>query len=182
MLFTALLVFCILLIIGSNSKATQTVQAGYEPEKYVPNEVLVRFKEDVVGDISQNKWLVQNLINLVQGKIKTFLKQEISTSAWEPAVFTQRSFMGDPYLFHIRIPAEISVDYAISVLNSNPYVEYAERNGIVHLDSTEPNDERFDEQWALKTLPPETHLLFILKRIFMLRKRGISLPEAHLSL
>ena len=146
-LFTALLVCCILFIVGSKSKANQLAfQAGYEPEICVPNEVLVRFKEDAVGDLSQNKWLIQNLINLVQGKIKTFLNQEISTSAWEPSVLSQRSFVGDPYLFHIKIPAGTSLDSAISFFSSNPYVEYVEKNGIFHLSTTDP---RFSEQWAL---------------------------------
>lgn len=65
---------------------------------------------------------------------------------------THRSFLGDPYLFHIKIPKEIDLDYAISYLRLNPYVEYVEKNGIVHLDII-PNDDRFDEQWALHNPP-----------------------------
>jgi len=151
-LFSAFLVCCIIFIIRSNSKATQTLQKGDESQEYVPNEILVKFKEYAVGDIVQNKWLVQNIVSSVQGKIKTYLNQEISALAWEPLTKTHRSFIGDPYLFHIKIPKEIDLDYAIWFLKMNPYVEYAEKNGLVHLD-TIPNDDRFDEQWALYNPP-----------------------------
>jgi subtilisin family serine protease len=151
-LFSGFLVCCIVFIIRSNSKATQTLQTGDKPQEYVPNEILVKFKEYAVGDILQNKRLIQNIVSSVQGKIKTYLKQEISALAWEPLTKTHRSFIGDPYLFHIKIPEEINIDYAIRFLKMNPYVEYAEKNGLVHLD-TIPNDDRFDEQWALYNPP-----------------------------
>jgi YbbR domain-containing protein len=60
-----LLISLVFLSVSSNSVGTQD---GYVPqEKYVPNEVLVRFKEDI------NKYSIQGAIDSVQGKIITYL-------------------------------------------------------------------------------------------------------------
>jgi subtilisin family serine protease len=155
--FTALFSLILWAIIGSSSKATQAPQKEYDPEEYVPDEVLVKFKEDVVGDLVQNKSLVQNIIDAIQGNIKTYLGQEVTTTYWEPSILTNRSFIGDPYLFHIKLPEGIGVDNALSFLKSLASVEYAEKNGIRRI-CTIPNDEDFHEwdqqrsiyrQWSL---------------------------------
>jgi hypothetical protein len=115
----------IFLSIGTSSKAAQVSQPGYNPELYVPNEVIVKFEDDVVGDIIQNKWLIQNAVDATQGNIKTYLGQEINTISWDPSIHSHRSFIGDPYLFHIKVPEHIGVDKAISFFRSIPYVKYA---------------------------------------------------------
>ena len=140
---------CLFLFNGPDSKATETPQAESDIQRYVPNEILVRFKEYPLGDIIQSRWLIQNVINSVQGKIKTYLNEEIYAFNWEPSIFAHRSFIGDPYLFHIKIPDVIDLDDAILYLQSNPYVEYAEKNAIAYLNSTEPNDEEYENQWGL---------------------------------
>ncbi len=148
----------IFLSLGTSSRATQVSQPGYSPEEYVPNEVIVKFKEDVVGDLVQNKWLIQNAVDATQGIIKTYLGQEVNTVHWDPTVLSHRSFIGDSYLFHIRVPEFIGVDEAISFFKSIPYVEYAEKNYIRHLQTTFPNDpdiwvwddsRQVKRQWAL---------------------------------
>ena len=141
---TALTIFIFL----SHSIEPAVTQTGFEPREYIPNEILVKFRDYPAGDILQSSWLIRNIIGTVQGRIRTYLEQELSPVAWDPSIFAHRSFIGDPYLFLIKVPRIIDVDYAISLLRLNEFVEYVEKNGIVHIDET-PNDERFDEQWAL---------------------------------
>ncbi len=145
------------LSVGTISKATQVSQPGNGPEEYVPNEVIVKFNEDVVGDLSQNKWLIQNAVDATQGTIKTYLGQEVSSVNWDPSVLSHRSFIGDSYLFHIRVAESIGVDEAISFFKSIPYVKYAEKNYVRYPLTTSPNDldltwdetHQVKRQWAL---------------------------------
>jgi hypothetical protein len=53
--------------------------------KYVPNDVLVKFKEDI--DIA----FIKAAINSVQGKIITNLENKISPSAWNPTDISKGS-------------------------------------------------------------------------------------------
>ncbi|MBE3125428.1 MAG: hypothetical protein IMZ57_07185 [Acidobacteria bacterium] len=116
--FSFFIVCSIVLLVGSSSKATGTLQASYLSQNFVPHELLVKLKEDSVGDIIQSKWLIRNLFNQVQGKNKTYLNEEKDTFDWDPSVFKNRSFHADPYLIHIRIPEKIDLDYAIWCLKN----------------------------------------------------------------
>lgn len=136
----------IVLLINPGPRATGTLQAEYVQQDYVPQELLVKFKEDAVGDLAHNKWQVQNVLNQVQGKINTYLNEEIDTFEWNPTVFRNRSFHADPYLFHIRVPEGIDLEYAIARLKLYPSVEYVEKNGVHHLLTDDP---LYDQQWAL---------------------------------
>jgi hypothetical protein len=138
-LFTSFIV----IFIYSNSKAIETVQTETSPQFFIPQEIIVKFKEIPVGDLFQSRPLIQSIINSVSGKIGTYLNREVGASDWDPSVFANRSFIGDPYLFLIKLPKGINIDYAIWFLQSLPYIEYVERNIIARLDSTEPNDEHF---------------------------------------
>jgi len=95
-------------------------------QDYVPDEVLIKFKRGV------GKQARQVAINLVQGK-------RIGT------------FRLDPDLFHLKVPATIGTDIAISNLMRNPNVQYAVRNHIYYLtqDQVFPDDPKFNRQWAL---------------------------------
>jgi len=67
--FLSLLFPCLtFLFINNNSKANQD---EYIRQEYVPNEVLVKFKEDV------KKPVIQYVLNSVQGRIITYLKDKI---------------------------------------------------------------------------------------------------------
>jgi subtilisin family serine protease len=136
----------IILLISASSRAAGTLQTEKVQQNYVPHELLVKFKEDVVGNLTQNKWQVQNVLNQVQGKIKTYLNEEIYTFDWDPAVFRNRSFHADPYLLHIRVPDGIDLEYAIARLKISPIVEYVEKNGL-HRAVTD--DPLYDQQWGL---------------------------------
>ena len=148
--FFSFFIVCLIVgLVGSNSKSPGTLQASYDSQNFVPHELLVKLKEDSVGDLAQSKWLVRNIINLVQGKVRTYLNKEKTAFDWDPSIFNNRSFHGDPYLIHVRVPEEIDLDYAISCLKLNPYVEYVEKNGIIHIST---NDTYFDQQWGLLNL------------------------------
>ncbi|MGA2532918.1 MAG: S8 family serine peptidase [Candidatus Aminicenantales bacterium] len=158
-ILTALFVCLFFLLIGTNSKATQASQPKYSPKEYVPNEVIVKFKQDIIGDVIHSKSLIENVVSSAHGRIKTYLHQEIDMLNWDPAIFAHRSFIGDPCLFLIRIPGYISVDDAITLLQSDPRVEYAEKNGIHREQQTYPNDPYFLDlkQWGLYNTDPNNY-------------------------
>jgi subtilisin family serine protease len=132
--------FSIFLIIGTKSIAKQ--ERDIRHEEYVPNEVLVRFKRDIP------RYLIQNTIDSLQGKIFTYMKEEISSFDWNPDVSSLRSFLSDPYLLHVKVPDSIGTEQAIYLLKLNPNVEHVEKNVILHLDAT-PNDTHFTKLWGL---------------------------------
>ncbi len=151
--FSVSLFFCIVvLLVRSGSVTKIAAQAIDDSREFAPHELLVRLKEASVGDLIRNQWLVRNIISQVQGRIKTYLNEEKGTLDWDPSELTNRSFHSDPYLFHILVPEEIELDYAIRRLESNPYVEYAEKNGIACVATDDPY---FSEQWGLANIHAE---------------------------
>lgn len=144
--FLSLLFPCLaFLFMNNNSKANQE---EYIRQEYVPNEVLVKFKEDV------KKPVIQYALNSVQGRIITYLKDKIDPYQWDPKISSHKSFLLDPRLFHIKVPESIGTEQAIYLLSLNPNVEYAEVNSIYYV-CTEPNDPEFERQWALHNIGPE---------------------------
>ena len=73
----------------------------------------MKFKKIPVGDLSLSRPLIQNIISSVSGKVGTYLRREVNASDWDPSVFAHRSFIGDPYLFLIKLHKDINIDYAI---------------------------------------------------------------------
>jgi len=139
LLFSVSFAFCaIVLFVRSSLVTKSTSQAIDDSREFAPHELLVRLKEASVGDLIGNQSLVRSIISQVQGRIKTYLNEEKGLLDWNPAVLTNRSFHSDPYLFHIQVPEEIELDYAIRRLESNPYVEYVEKNGIARLATDDP--------------------------------------------
>ncbi len=142
------LVSCLAVAIFSSwSMTRRTSQVTPISRDFVPHELLVKLKEDRIGDLLQNRGLVQNVFNQLQGRIKTYLKEEKDILEWDPAVLKNRSFHADPYLFWIRVPEGIDLEYAIARLKLDPNVEYIEKNGLVRIDTDDP---LFEEQWGLK--------------------------------
>lgn len=121
-------------------EATQqllTVQA-----EYVPNEVLVKFKAATMETaVIQATDTVQGLIIVHRGEI-------VSVNQWAENKSGNRSFLGDPDLFHVKVPPTIGTEIAIAELLTNPNVEFAEKNYISHVDAS-PNDPEFPNQWGL---------------------------------
>jgi len=119
-----------------------TNDQGAELEKFVPNEVLVKFK---TGTIDTD---ILTSLGSVSGDIVNYLGKVLSAADWAAKTTENRSFIGDPSLFHIKVPPSIGTEKAIDKLMSNPNVEYAEKNYIYHAE-TIPNDPHFFLQWGL---------------------------------
>jgi subtilisin family serine protease len=111
-------------------------------QQYVPNEVLVKFKPEA------GKQKALTALDVLKPRVVNYLGQEIAFSDWNPEVRAKSSFLGDPYLIHLRVPEAIGTEKAIVILKNNPNVEYAEPNYILKLDSI-PNDAYFQLQWGL---------------------------------
>jgi len=140
----AILVFLAIGFLGfRHSLATQTSMSVGMPPAFVPNEVLVKFKVATPGDA------IATSINAVSGLVRTHTGRIITGAEWAAIQSTaNNSFIGDPNLFRIIVPAGLGEAGAIAEMSASPYVEYAERNAIYRVDVT-PSDTRFAEQWAL---------------------------------
>jgi subtilisin family serine protease len=60
-----------------------------------------------------------------------------------------RAYSIVPGLEHIRLAPGQNVDEALAALRRLPFVAYAHRNPVIHIDQQLPNDPYFAEQWAL---------------------------------
>jgi subtilisin family serine protease len=123
-----------------HSEATQqdlSVSAAY-----VPNELLVKFKPATA------ETAVIQAIDAVQGAIIAHRGEVVSAGLWAENKSDYRSFLGDPDLFHVKVPPTLGTEKAIVELMSNANVEYAEKNYIYYAD-TIPNDPHFSLQWGL---------------------------------
>ena len=112
------------------------------PASYVRNEVLAKFC------ITATDNAVVAGINSVDGQIITYLKKTISGAEWAAHTPKNRSFLGDPNLFLLRVPDRIGAENAKKALLSCPSVEYAEKNYYGQLNSVS-TDEYFSLQWGL---------------------------------
>jgi subtilisin family serine protease len=112
-------------------------------QEYVPNEVLVKFKPQV------GKQVAIAALDAVKPRVVNYLGKEIAFSDWNPDIRSKSSFLGDPYLLHLRVPETVGTEKAMSILKNNPNVEYVEPNYIYYLDETIPNDPYIYLQWGL---------------------------------
>lgn len=116
-----LIVMVSLLIMMSGSIYAKPGQQTERPE-FVPGEVLIKLKDGVKVDrISE-------------------LNRQFNTQ-------TIRYFRRS-HIFHIKLPANLTVDEAIQRIQKHPLVEYVARNGLYYLDVT-PNDPQFGQLWGL---------------------------------
>jgi len=106
----------------SQGKAFKHEDLGKGP-KYVPGEVLVRFK-------------------LGTGR------EAMLTSHAKVGATIKREFKSVPGLHLVRLSAEDNFKRALRAYHKDPDVLYAEPNYIVHT-FTEPNDPLFPQQWGL---------------------------------
>ena len=125
-----------------------SIRAGTQApatEKFVPNEVLLRFKDK--ADVNS----IKNVLAMVQGRIQTSAGLDIDSASWDPQVLSNRSFVLDDRTCHITVPEAVGTERAIEILKSNPNIEYAERNNIYHA-FVNPNDTRFIDLWGLRNV------------------------------
>jgi len=108
----------------------------------VPNEILIKFNPAIGAA------LVRQELGSLQASIINYHGGEIAAGAWTGSNENERSFLGDPNLFHVRVPESIGVERALSLIRSRPWVEYAEMNFKVHLDVI-PADTYFSSLWGL---------------------------------
>jgi subtilisin family serine protease len=102
---------------------------GFHPQRYVPHELLVKFKRGTPD-------YVQRAIHRGVG------------------ASVLRRFHADPRLERILLPGNVNVDAALAYYSTRADVQYAQKNFIYHTTETVPDDAYFTAQWAWKnTLP-----------------------------
>ncbi len=99
--------------------------------RYVPGEVLVKFKEGIPA---------RDAVNL-HAALNTANRRELRKLR----------------LHRLRLPKQMSVEDAVRQYEQDPNVEYAEPNYIVHALATIPNDSLFHLQWNLDN-PADTDI------------------------
>ncbi len=109
---------------SSIKMSAQSITAQMETGKYRQGEVLVKFKSGVEKASSQK------------------VHQAVGASVIKSYTLVRN-------LEYIRLPKGLSVKDAINQYMSDPNVEYAEPNYIMHITSIIPNDTFFRDQWAL---------------------------------
>ena len=117
-IFAVNLLFVLSFLSGLSPKSINASQNSRPT--HVVNEVLVKFKKGVQADF------IRQGLDYIQGKIVTYLGQEIGPLERVPGILSQRSFPGDPDLFHIKVPEYVGTEQAIAMLRSMPIVEYAD--------------------------------------------------------
>lgn len=136
-----LMIFVSLFLFKSPTSSQETIS-----QEYVPNEVLVKFKPEA----GQQKALAA--LDALKPRVVNYLGQEIAFTDWNPSLRVKSSFLGDPYLVHLRVPEGIGTEKAIAILKNNPNVEYAEPNYVYRLMETILNDTYFSKLWGLKNI------------------------------
>jgi len=99
-------------------------------DKYVRDEVLVRFKPE---DCTDGR-VVQATAAAAHAKLGAVVKEE---------------FTGVPGLQLVKLPAEVTVPDAVAQYQRNPDVLYAEANYLQYADAI-PNNPYFKYQWGLQ--------------------------------
>jgi len=137
------IVFIFLLIIYVDGRMPVATN-GQSPALlgFVPNEILVKFKPDAPES------LVRQKLESVLANIVSYLGKELAVNEWTRSDEINRSFLGDPDLFHLRVPASYGEERALSSLSSDPWIEYAEKNAVGQV-FTVPEDTYFNLLWGL---------------------------------
>ena len=116
------LMFGLLLLTGSASHAAGP-PAQIERPQFVAGEALIKLKEQVPGDS-------------IQDLHRQFNTQTIN-------------YFDLIDVYHIKLPAAMSVQGAVAALEQHPLVEYIEPNTLYYLDSTVSDDPALPQMWAL---------------------------------
>jgi len=125
------------LLLGMPGGPTQGVAQIQAPikDRYVEGEVLVKFNP-----------------GLSRGEIEAVFARHGMTIL--------RAYRAMPQLFHVRLPAGLTVEAAITLLTADAGVESAEPNYLVELQSAcpvpcSPNDPQYPNQWGLTNIQAE---------------------------
>jgi len=145
---TVYVLLAFLLILGMlGFQKTDAIQKDNEEiafgeSKYVPNEVLVKFKKGI------SEYAIIQSIQAVSGDIVSYKGELSSVGLWSENKARYRSFVRKPDLFLLRVPAFLGTDRAIHGLSTDNNVEYAEKNHIFSTSLT-PDDTYYSYQWGL---------------------------------
>ncbi len=96
-----------------------------EGEKFVPHELLVKFKPGV----------------------PEFMREDIHRGVGARVV---GRFRADERLHQLRLPESEDLDAALAYYQARADVEYVQKNLIYHITETVPDDPMFSQQWAWK--------------------------------
>jgi subtilisin family serine protease len=120
-------VFSLLFIAVAARAGTLENVANRQGMKYVPHQVLVRFKP------SANRASVRSYVQSTGGKLR-------------------HALVGQADSYVVELSPNRTVAQAVRAYRANPNVAHAQPNYIYHKLSTGtgPDDPRFDEQWALE--------------------------------
>jgi hypothetical protein len=141
-----LLPLCLLILLQAGK--SKPVMAGSADNPLLPayshDELLIKFRNGVGPSA------IRDSFTGVQGTVLGYLGNEISPAQMVFEDRAQKSFVGDPDLFLIRIPEHFDMDLAITTLRDNPEIEYVERN--LYFRNCSIDDPLYSEQWALETI------------------------------
>ncbi|MDD3051503.1 MAG: S8 family serine peptidase, partial [Candidatus Cloacimonetes bacterium] len=146
-------VFCVLLIAET---ASVHQLDPFNPE-YVPNEILVKFSDDVSVNVNYEKGVVSIGKNTTDAILAKWKASEIQK------VFTSESKRGEkkyirtpggitkevPQLFNIykiRVPHNTDIEPLITELQQDDNIEFAEPNYYFYTMVTNPNDPLYNNQ------------------------------------
>ena len=126
-------VLIMLIISGIYAGQNDTGQFLYPQRDYVPNEVIVRFKDEK------------------KAALNAFLSR-YRTEEIEKVFSSGKKGMGSSHLenvYRIILTEDVDVEKICHEMSKQPNVVYAEPNYVGHFCSTFPNDLSFSNQWAL---------------------------------
>lgn len=163
-----LLLFCIYFFLNSSNAqkpgyANLHILDPYNPE-FVPGEILVKFKDDVIVKVRNTKSQPQTGVKsiddfIVKHGIKTCTKVFNSEERRKDKSFIKLpdgQNIEVPQLFNIyKFTADSKADVKMlaSALKAEPEVEFAEPNYYFYSQATEPNDPMASQQWYLGAFP-----------------------------
>ena len=132
-------------------------------QKYNPNEFFVKFKEETTLVISSSNNVITTGIESIDYLNKKFKVHDVIETYLsvikEPKNPELFSSIGLDRIYTFKVEENINVLEAIEAFEQDPFVEYAEVNGIGYAASPVfPNDAHFSKQWGLHntgTSPPQ---------------------------
>ena len=131
------IVFSILIISGS-VWSVQIPPSIYFTSPYVENELLIKFKESANV---RNELDAKNKIEQIYSKTRVVEAEQLIKQ-------TKDDSLGITRIYRIKFKEGSNIKDAISKLNRNSNIEYAEPNYLLEL-SFMPNDPYFSNQWYL---------------------------------
>lgn len=110
--------------------------------QYAPDQIIVKFKAGTSDDT----------ISVINSKNKVVSSEKIIKKKPKAVVNEKTEILkkhGLDMIYLLKLPKNSDVNEMVGKYNKNPYVEYAEPNYKVYVDTTIPNDEHFSVLWGM---------------------------------